>query len=45
MLESLETDGSNLLIVRGIKREDFGVSIHVKDAWVLELDEDERLFH
>jgi DNA polymerase-3 subunit alpha len=45
MLESLQTDGSNILIVRGMKREDFGVSIHVKDAWVLELDDDERLWH
>lgn len=41
MLEALRTDGTNVLIVRGIKREDFGVSIHVKDAWVLSLDEDE----
>lgn len=43
MLESLSTDGDNVLVVRGIKREDFGVSIHVKDAWVLELGEEERL--
>ncbi|WQY91182.1 DnaE-like DNA polymerase III alpha [Mycobacterium phage Benzema] len=43
MLESLAVDGSNVLIVRGRKREDFGVSLHVTDAWVLELDEDERL--
>ena len=43
MLESLSTGGDNVLIVRGIKREDFGVSIHVKDAWVLELSEEERL--
>jgi DNA polymerase-3 subunit alpha len=40
MLESLRTDGSHVLIVRGIKREDFGVSLHVKDAWVLSLEED-----
>lgn len=43
MLEGLQTDGSNVLIVRGRKREDFGVSLHVTDAWVLELDDDERL--
>lgn len=41
MLESLQTDGSQVLIVRGIKREDFGTSIHVRDAWVLDLTEDE----
>lgn len=40
MLESLQTDGSHVLIVRGKKLEDFGVSIHVKDAWVLDLTED-----
>ena len=40
MLESLATDGSQVLIVRGKKLEDFGVSIHVKDAWVLDLSED-----
>lgn len=43
MLESLSTNGDNVLIVRGIKRDDFGVSIHVKEAWVLQLDEEERL--
>lgn len=43
MLESLSTAGDNVLIVRGIKRDDFGVSIHVKDAWVLELSEEESL--
>lgn len=43
MLESLSTDGDNVLIVRGMKREDFGVSIHVKDAWVLELSDEEKL--
>ena len=43
MLENLQTDGSNVLIVEGRKREDFGVSLHVTDAYVLELDESERL--
>ena len=43
LLEGLQTDGSNVLIVEGMKREDFGVSLHVTDAWVLQLDEDERL--
>lgn len=43
LLEGLQTDGSNVLIVEGRKREDFGVSLHVTNAWVLELDESERL--
>lgn len=43
MLESLQTDGSNVLIVKGMKQEDFGISLHVKEAYVLELDEEERL--
>lgn len=43
MLESLSMAGDNVLIVRGIKRDDFGVSIHVKDAWVLELSDEEAL--
>lgn len=35
-IEDLRVGGKDLVLVRGMKREGFGVSIQVKDLWVLE---------
>ena len=37
-LEDLRTNGKDVLIVKGWKRDGFGVNIHVKEMWALELD-------
>lgn len=37
MLEDIQLGGKDAVIVRGLKREGFGVNIQVKDMWVVEL--------
>ena len=37
MLEDIQLGGKDAVIVRGLKREGFGMNIHVKDMWVVEL--------
>lgn len=38
-LEELNPE-EDLILVRGVKREDFGISIHVKDMWVISGDDE-----
>lgn len=38
-LEGLSPE-EDLVLVRGVKREDFGISIHVKDMWIISGDDE-----
>jgi DNA polymerase-3 subunit alpha len=37
-LENMRCDGTEVVIAVGMKREDFGVTLHVQDLWVIELE-------
>lgn len=40
-LEELAVDGSNVVVVAGLKREGFGIAIQVKKMWVLDVGDDD----
>lgn len=39
-IEQLKCDGSEAILVTGMRRQTFGVSLHVQDLWVLSLEDD-----
>ena len=40
-LESLRCDGTEVVVALGMKREDFGVTLHLQNLWVIELESEE----